>query len=66
MTTEDNANISENNKPTHFVSRKTGQGKYVSFETLGVAWERDDGGLYVKLHGTQIIEGGFYIFENTK
>ncbi|MEW8333894.1 MAG: hypothetical protein AB2692_23390 [Candidatus Thiodiazotropha sp.] len=51
-----------NARPTHFVSQKIGRGKHVEFETLGAAWERDDGSLYIKLHGTQIIEGGFYVF----
>lgn len=49
--------------PTHYVTRKTGSGKNASFDTLGVAWERENG-LYVKLHGTQIVNGGFYILEN--
>ena len=53
---------SGNARPSHFVSRKTGRGKNVEFETLGAAWERDDGSFYIKLHGTQIIEGGFYVF----
>lgn len=59
MTTE----TTQNNKPTHYVTRKSGAGKNATFETLGAAWERDNG-LYVKLYGTQMISGGFYVLEN--
>lgn len=54
----------KNNKPTHFVSRKVGHGRHVEFETIGAAWEREDGGLYLKLYGTQIIEDNFYAIPN--
>lgn len=53
---------SENNRPTHYVRKKIGTGKKADFETLGAAWDRGDGSLYIKLHGTQIVEGGFYVF----
>ena len=51
-----------NNRPTHIVRKKVGHGKNAEFETLGVAWDRGDGSLYIKPYGTQIIEGGFYVF----
>ena len=47
-------------RPTHNLRMKTGYGQDTSYETIGVAWEREDGGLYIKLHGTQIIRSGFY------
>ena len=53
---------SESNRPTHIVRKKIGRGKNTDFETLGVAWDRGDGSLYIKPYGTQIIEGGFYVF----
>lgn len=37
-----------------------GYGKQAHFETIGVAWSREDGGFYIKLHGTQVIDCGFY------
>ena len=55
-----NQNVSS--KPTHNLRKKVGYGKQTEFETIGVAWAREDGGFYVKLHGTQIIDGGFYAF----
>ncbi|MCB9957166.1 MAG: hypothetical protein H6843_00980 [Rhodospirillaceae bacterium] len=60
-TTQTNENTG-NNKPTHIARKRLGRGKNAGFETLGVAWERQDGSLYVKPYGTQIIEGGFYVF----
>ena len=49
-------------KPTHSLRMKVGYGKQVHFETIGVAWAREDGGFYVKLHGTQVVDSGFYAF----
>ncbi len=51
-------------RPTHIVRKKLGRGSRAEFETLGVAWDRGDGSLYIKPYGTQIIEGGFYVFPN--
>lgn len=52
------------NRPTHIVRKRVGHGKNADFETLGVAWSREDGSLYIKPYGTQIIDGGFYVFPN--
>lgn len=62
MTSDTHINEKQTSKPTHSIRRKFWNGKRTDFETLGVAWERDDGGLYIKLHGKQIIESGFYAF----
>ena len=63
MTTqEDTSNGKSNSKPTHTLRKKVGYGKNTDFETIGAAWAREDGGLYIKLHGTQIIDSGFYAF----
>lgn len=59
----ENANEKTANRPTHNLARKIGHGKNTSFEQLGVAWAREeDGGLYCKLYGTQVLKGGFYAF----
>jgi len=66
MTTQENtSNGKSNAKPTHTLRKKVGYGKQTDFETIGAAWVRDDGGLYIKLHGTQIIDSGFYAFPIT-
>ncbi|MEM9388076.1 MAG: hypothetical protein AAGA68_23675 [Pseudomonadota bacterium] len=54
----------DSNRPTHIVRKKRGPGRKSDFETLGVAWAHEDGKFYVKLYGTQVIEGGFYVFPN--
>jgi hypothetical protein len=50
------------NRPNLVARMKHGHGKATSFENIGVGWERDDRSFYVKLHGTQIIDKGFYVF----
>jgi len=61
MTTQENtATQKASSKPTHNLRKKIGYGKQTEFETIGVAWAREDGGFYVKLYGTQVIDGGFY------
>lgn len=58
MTTEN-----ERNKPTHIVKVRHGTGRGAHYERIGVAWESpENASLYVKLHGTQIISGGFSIY----
>ena len=63
MTTQDD-NFLENNKqpPTHIISKRNWSGKRTEYESLGVAWEQDDGSLYIRLYGTQVIDRGFYAF----
>lgn len=53
------------NRPDFVVKQRSGYGKNASYERLGVAWRNDDGSLYVKLHGKQIVEGGFTLYEIT-
>ncbi len=64
MTTETQTTQSTSNKPTHVARKRIGQGRKAEFETIGVAWVRDNGSLYLKLTGTQVIDSGFYLFPN--
>ena len=51
MTTE------SNNKPTHIAKTRIGYGKNARYEHVGAAWVNpEDDTVYVKLHGTQIID----------
>jgi len=59
-----NAQNSKDNKPTHYIRTLVGNGQRGQFETIGVAWQREGGEMYVKLHGTQLVDGGFYILPN--
>ncbi len=66
-TTTQNTNTNEKGngtiKPDFIAKTKQGYGKTVSFERVGAAWNREEnGGLYLKFHGTQIIDGPVYLF----
>ena len=51
------------NKPTHVVKVRDGHGRKATYERIGVAWLNEEtGSLWVKLHGTQIVEDGFSIY----
>ncbi|MEQ8164699.1 MAG: hypothetical protein RIC93_01340 [Alphaproteobacteria bacterium] len=52
----------QGNKPTMIAKQRVGYGKKASYERIGVAWTNDDGSLYVKVHGTQVISGGFVLY----
>src|ERR1700674_1885173 len=41
--------------PTHVAKVRHGYGKKTTYERIGVAWRNDDGSLYVKLSGTQVV-----------
>ena len=52
----------QGNKPTMIAKQRIGFGKKATYERLGVAWTNEDGSLYVKFHGTQIVTGGFALY----
>ena len=66
--TYENAQTSENTQngksklPTHIAKVRHGYGKNASYEQIGVAWVNEKGGIYVKLHGTQIVSA-FTLYE---
>jgi hypothetical protein len=37
-----------------------------SFVTIGAAWTREDGSIYFKPYGKQIIDGPIYLFQARK
>lgn len=41
--------------PTHVAKIRHGYGRKATYERIGVAWRNDDGSLYVKLAGTQVL-----------
>lgn len=50
-------------KPNYIAKRQDGYGKNVSFTRVGAAWNREDNGsIYIKFHGTQIIDDPVYLF----
>lgn len=52
----------EGNPPKYVAKMRDGYGKNATYERIGVAWENEDGSLYVKLHGRQIVERGFTLY----
>ena len=53
------------NRPTHVAKIRHGQGRSASFEQIGAAWINEEGAIYVKLNGTQIVDRGFTLYEIT-
>ena len=53
---------SSGNPPTHVAKSRVGHGEAVSFERIGVAWAKDDGSIFIRLYGTQIIADGFALY----
>lgn len=50
-------------QPTHVVKMLRVEGPDRStFERIGVGWQREDGSIYVRLAGTQIVSDGFTIY----
>lgn len=69
MTTQTNETTNTNQAtertskmPAMIAKQRVGKGKYATYERIGVAWLNDDGSLYVKVHGTQVITGGFNLY----
>ncbi|PJB70257.1 MAG: hypothetical protein CO093_08580 [Alphaproteobacteria bacterium CG_4_9_14_3_um_filter_47_13] len=56
----------QNRGPDFYAKTKEGHGKTVNFEQVGVAWEREDGSIYFKPYGKQVIEGPIYLFKAEK
>jgi hypothetical protein len=53
--------------PTHLAKVRHGWGKKATYERIGVAWLNEDGSLYVKLAGTQLVSAlTLYELEDNK
>ena len=66
MTTETITTTGEgqnsNNKPDFYAKVRHGFGKKASYERIGAAWRTEDGAIYVKLAGTQVVSQGFTLY----
>lgn len=51
-------------RPDKIARIRIGSGKSATFETVGAAWTRDDGSVYLKPYGRQIIDQPIYIFDS--
>lgn len=55
-------NTTANKRPDFAVKLRKGTGDKASFEQIGVAWERENGTMYCRLVGSQVVSNGFYLF----
>ena len=66
MTTENITTTGEtqngNNKPDFYAKVRHGFGKKASYERIGAAWLTEDGSIYVKLAGKQVVDQGFTLY----
>lgn len=49
-------------QPTHDVKLKRSHGEHTTYERIGAAWQREDGSIYVRLIGTQLVSDGFTLY----
>jgi len=62
--TETSARGNSKPEPTHIAKvLRRGWGKKATFERIGVVFTNDDGSLFLKLYGKQIVDTGVYIYE---
>lgn len=64
-TNQTNAPIEAGNQPDWIVKSPRGYGKNSYLDRVGVAWNREDGGIGIRLAGKQIIEDDLYLYPNT-
>ncbi len=50
------------NQPDWVAKSPRGQGRNQRLERIGVAWNRDDGGVCLRLVGTQIVNEDIYLY----
>lgn len=55
--------VEQTTKPDLVAKIREGYGKNTRFERIGVAWTKEDGSVYFKPHGKQIIEGLVFLFK---
>ena len=59
--TQDTRNDNDN-QPDWVAKSPRGQGRNQRLERIGVAWNRDDGGVCLRLVGTQIVNEDIYLY----
>ena len=51
-----------NNGPDYYVLSPRSTGRKQKLERIGAVWTKDDGGLCLRLCGTQIVSGDLYLY----
>ena len=62
--TPENTDQDNKNRPDWIVKAPRGYGRQSRLDRVGVAWDREDGGIGIRLAGKQIIEDDFYLYPN--
>jgi hypothetical protein len=66
MTTETTTTTDERqngNQPGYVAKVRQGFGKKATYERIDVAWLNEDGAIYVKFSGTQVVSSGFTLYK---
>lgn len=50
--------------PNWIAKAPRGEGRKQKLQRIGAAWNRDDGGICIRLYGTQVIPGDVYLYPN--
>lgn len=53
------------NSPDWVAKTPRGYGRNQRLERVGAAWNREDGGLCLRLVGTQVVSDDIYLYPNT-
>ena len=61
-TSTQQARTDNGNQPDWVAKSPRGIGRNQRLERIGVAWNRDDGGLCLRLVGTQIVDEDIYLY----
>ena len=61
-TTSQDVRTDTGNQPDWVAKSPRGSGRNQRLERIGVAWNRDDGGICLRLVGTQIITEDVYLY----
>lgn len=64
VTDDNQTETASDNKPDWIAKSPRGYGRNQRLERVGVAWNREDGGIGVRLVGKQIVEGDIYLYPN--
>jgi len=58
----DTGNRRSPNPPDYVVKKRNGRGENATWDRVGVAWRNQNGALYLRFHGTQVLSGGVSLY----
>jgi hypothetical protein len=60
------SNRRSGNRPDFVVKKRIGGGDRVTWERIGVAWQNENGAIFLRFHGTQVLSGGVSLFRENR